>query len=1068
LVVTEMEHDNLSSLEEKLRQFSPAILTQFQRAAPAAREHLSPAQFQEWAGEGIAIARFSFRAWEAALEYFKVTPEVLETLSFPDFLSWARVGRELSRDSSALSSAYFRATPGILTFLFPAQIGDWARMGRILYKETWRSSALCCKFFEASPKLLRYLKLEEMELFVHFLQVLAEKSYDSADECLALAEEIFPGVEREGRKPFLDLALVLVQTNWRDAKSYFASGPKILSRVETGQRNRFLSLAQTIAASDSGHVPSFLFDGSQALGQLDEAHHDRLLHLFEEVLPISRATAIEFLKSCPTSVHRIGISGTECWFEEGKRVLQTREEAGEAFFRLESSRSEQVMERLSSRVELEQVGEVLRMYTKALTGRNAQIFSTEGLKDKGIGWTSVEKPTTDGTGVYLPPVVQRYDTKGQNFGWYKVMVTHQAGHLEFGSFDFCFDKEAKLFPNWRFELGCQDRSSITGLERFFDLFADRKLAADIFTAVEDSRVDYRLKREYAGIRKTYERIQREALAQRPTIPSLPLREAFLEVLVQMSLEDLAESTFPAGMERHLRSVVQIGSRVKSAAATVEDSAEATIRLYILLTAVPNKMCAEDWQSIALSQPSPDRDELELSPDQFPQRRTPGGDDSPYENPQRVEFRGDFKPELVQLLMKLRKDYSQKNTPPSPLSPEALRKLIEKNAEVEINNISGGDLSSSIAFFISNLIGEAIKPVPLSPNEERRGERLKSSGEKGPSLAQGERAFLYDEWDFRAHDYKIKWCRVREKALGEGSIDFFEKTLRKHAGLAARIKKQFEMLAPELFKKIKRLHDGDDFDLDAVIESMVEKAARITPSEKIYWRRNKVQRDVSVVFLLDMSASTAEVVEGTEPLPDPWVYEDPRRYMSWLRAQREELGTKKSRQIIDVEKESLVLLIAALEAIGDRYGIYGFSGYGRDNVEFFVIKGIEEGFSETVQRRIDKVSPLHATRMGPAIRHATSKLEAQESKTKILILISDGRPQDQGYGRDSMEKDYAIHDTKMALLEARRKHIIPFCLTVDRAGQDYLKRMCHDIGYEVVWNIESLPKRLPTLYRRLTA
>ena len=170
----------------------------------------------------------------------------------------------------------------------------------------------------------------------------------------------------------------------------------------------------------------------------------------------------------------------------------------------------------------------------------------------------------------------------------------------------------------------------------------------------------------------------------------------------------------------------------------------------------------------------------------------------------------------------------------------------------------------------------------------------------------------------------------------------------------------------------------------------------------------------------------------------------------------------------VEKESLVLLIGALETIGDRYGIYGFSGYGRDNVEFFVIKDIEKDFSETVQGRIDKVSPLHATRMGPAIRHATSKLEVQDSKTKILILISDGRPQDQGYGRDSMEKDYAIHDTKMALLEAKRKDITPFCLTVDKAGQDYLKRMCHDIGYEVVWNIESLPKRLLSLYRRLTA
>ena len=89
--------------------------------------------------------------------------------------------------------------------------------------------------------------------------------------------------------------------------------------------------------------------------------------------------------------------------------------------------------------------------------------------------------------------------------------------------------------------------------------------------------------------------------------------------------------------------------------------------------------------------------------------------------------------------------------------------------------------------------EAIKPVPLSPDEERRGERPKSSGAEEKPLAQEERAFLYDEWDFRAHDYKPKWCQVRETVLGEGSTDIFENTLKNHARLAARIKKQFEML-----------------------------------------------------------------------------------------------------------------------------------------------------------------------------------------------------------------------------------------------------------------------------------
>ncbi|MGE3597280.1 MAG: VWA domain-containing protein, partial [Dehalococcoidia bacterium] len=127
----------------------------------------------------------------------------------------------------------------------------------------------------------------------------------------------------------------------------------------------------------------------------------------------------------------------------------------------------------------------------------------------------------------------------------------------------------------------------------------------------------------------------------------------------------------------------------------------------------------------------------------------------------------------------------------------------------------------------------------------------------------------------------------------------------------------------------------------------------------------------------------------------------------------------------------------------------------------------ESTNDRVKKRIDKIVPIRSTRMGPAIRHTISKLDQHDAKVKILFLVSDGRPQDHGYGRDRTEKEYAIHDTKMALNEAKRKGIVPFALTVDRAGHDYLKTMCEDIGYEVVADIEALPSRLPTLYRKLT-
>ncbi|MBI3325476.1 MAG: hypothetical protein HYZ81_02070 [Nitrospinae bacterium] len=107
-------------------------------------------------------------------------------------------------------------------------------------------------------------------------------------------------------------------------------------------------------------------------------------------------------------------------------------------------------------------------------------------------------------------------------------------------------------------------------------------------------------------------------------------------------------------------------------------------------------------------------------------------------------------------------------------------------------------------------------------------------------------------------------------------------------------------------------------------------------------------------------------------------------------------------------------------------------------------------------------------MGAAIRHAITKLESQDAATRLLFLLSDGRPQDRDYRRKDVEKDYAVHDTHMALREAKRKRITPFCLTVDQAGHDYMQAMCGDIGYDVLSTIEALPKRLLTLYRTLTS
>ena len=160
--------------------------------------------------------------------------------------------------------------------------------------------------------------------------------------------------------------------------------------------------------------------------------------------------------------------------------------------------------------------------------------------------------------------------------------------------------------------------------------------------------------------------------------------------------------------------------------------------------------------------------------------------------------------------------------------------------------------------------------------------------------------------------------------------------------------------------------------------------------------------------------------------------------------------------------------ARADTYGDSYGIYGFSGYGRDNVEFYVAKEFNESLRGSTLRALVGMRPRRSTRMGPAIRHSANKLTKTGSTLKVLIMLSDGFPQDCDYGPDRSDHEYGVADTARALAEAERAGIQTFCLTVDRSGHDYLKRMCPDDRYVVLDDIDALPDALSKVYQKLTA
>ena len=174
-----------------------------------------------------------------------------------------------------------------------------------------------------------------------------------------------------------------------------------------------------------------------------------------------------------------------------------------------------------------------------------------------------------------------------------------------------------------------------------------------------------------------------------------------------------------------------------------------------------------------------------------------------------------------------------------------------------------------------------------------------------------------------------------------------------------------------------------------------------------------------------------------------------------------------RRVIDVGKEALALMCSALETLGDGYGIYGFSGYGREEVEYYVAKEFEEPLRGKVWSAMAEMKPRRSTRMGPAIRHTLKKLARQEVRQKVMIIVSDGFPQDHDYGPDRTDHEYGIQDTAQALREAAQQGVQAFCVTIDRSGHDYLRRMCAADRYLVIDEVESLPAELAKVYRALT-
>lgn len=291
-------------------------------------------------------------------------------------------------------------------------------------------------------------------------------------------------------------------------------------------------------------------------------------------------------------------------------------------------------------------------------------------------------------------------------------------------------------------------------------------------------------------------------------------------------------------------------------------------------------------------------------------------------------------------------------------------------------------------------------------------------------------FCYPEWDFRIRAYLHPGATVQLLEAPSGEQQWIDETLAEHRSLLEAIRQRFAALRPQRTLR-RRQTDGDDIDLEACVEAMANMRAGWPMADDLYCSQQRTRRDMAVLILIDVSGST-----------DGWI--------------------SNSRRVIDVEREALLLVCIALGAMAEPFAVQAFSGKGPNGVSLWDIKRFDVPYSPAVALRISALEPDQYTRTGAALRHASATLMREGANHKLLMLLTDGKPNDC----DLYEGRYGIEDTRQAVTEARLQGISPFCLAVDRQAASYLPAVFGAHHYALLSTPASLPTVLLDWMQRL--
>lgn len=738
-----------------------------------------------------------------------------------------------------------------------------------------------------------------------------------------------------------------------------------------------------------------------------------LIHVMEK----DQSLFDPFIEGLEGGLGLLGEEALDTFVTRGLDIFEANPEAGARFLSLSSQTGIKSCERLQTSALFFSERPRLARYLKARIGKPVTILPISDISSAfGPGLKDPLCAVSDGASIYFPDEIDCFAQKSINRSLYMVLAKLEAGLMEFGTFSFdlerLFDRYQELFEEkidpgkspFKGEYKKQGvASQLSDMELFWEMFPSKPLAQALFTLFEHARITWLSREKYSGlvrqVQKMFGYLKRRSKPGRWTTQGFlfPLYETLAIKGRPPGRKEEGNNLFKTIAERFYDYASKDNSVLLSGIMVIDVYREVERFSH----SIKNSGLPDAWERTLIIPMG-----RQLRPDLFYAGQTP------YEKmtcliyealkKNRIKV---YKTDLRQTLADRKGQVTTEDIAQLIIAPHCGQKPAGVKPTCQTLDLSWLDLKK----IMGRWCGES--PVMSEP---------------------GGKVFRYWEWNDDLNDYLKDHVRVVEKKLAGTNGDFYGRVLSRHRGLVKTVKRSFEMLRPEGLLMLRPWMEGDDFDYRALLDYAIDRKAGLIPSDRLYIKRLKQQRDVATLVLVDVSRSTANCVGGT------------------------------GRSVLDVEKEALVIFCEALDVLDDAFAAAGFSGTGRLGVDYYPIKDFSDPVDDAAMERIGAMAPRRSTRMGAAIRHGTSRLEAYPAKVKLMIIIGDGFPNDLEY-----KGAYAIADTRKAILEARSKNIHVKAVTVNISDDIRLDNLYGDVHHTVISDVRELPDRLLHVYGRLT-